>query len=784
MWHATNGDRVKRTGAPLRETTGAAGWLASTTDNDIRQQARDALRAHETSAQLDALTVEASQARLDALALVSRHHGVELDRTTLNAQVALKGPTPSFLVEAARAAGLWATAANLGWHHIIRMQSDAPLVLLLADGGAAIVAGYDAKGEALHLIDPSHPEHDPVPVDEFRLATLWHGEVLLVRRGREGSAEDRPFSFWWVARLVLHERRSLREITAASVSVSVLQILPPFLIMIAIDRVLTHQAVSTLVMLSLMLGLATLYDMLLGYARREIIEVTSTRIDARLALHVFRRLLSLPVEFFERNPTGETTHKVAEVFKIRDFLTGKLVSACLDVFTLVALLPFLFWLSTPLAAMVLGASVLVALVVLAFLPAIRRVYARLVAAENRKGAVLVETVHGMRTVKSLGIEKTRLEEWDARVAEAGKARLDAGRISNLAQTVVNPLEAFINRGVLLLGAYIVIASPNGAAGITAGALIAFMMLGARVATPLISLAKLLQDIEQVRMSVHQVAQVLNHRTEAAAMRTGMRPRFEGAIAFQDVTFTYPGSKTPALDRVSFEIPAGTMLGLVGRSGSGKSTIARLLQGINRDYAGHLKIDGNDLREVNLTYLRRSFGVVMQDNFLFRGTVKENILASRPGLTLEHAVRAARLAGADEFIERLPRGYETWIEEGSAKLSGGQQQRIAIARAVLADPRLLILDEATSALDPESEALVNANLLRMAKGRTMVIVSHRLSSLVDCNLILVLDKGKVIDLAPHDTLLDRCEIYRQLWQQQNRHTDGSRIHALKSIARGL
>ena len=394
--------------------------------------------------------------------------------------------------------------------------------------------------------------------------------------------------------------------------------------------------------------------------------------------------------------------------------------------------------------------------------------------------MLVETVYGMRTVKSLAIEKLRNDEWDARVAEAGQARLDAGRISNLAQTVVSPIEAFINRGVLLLGAYIVISSPAGATGITAGALIAFMLLGGRVASPLIGLAKLMQDFEEVRMSVYQVSEVLNHPTETAAMRTGLRPKFEGAIAFQDLSFTYPASKTPALDRVSFEVPAGTMLGLVGRSGSGKSTIARLLQGINREYTGYLKIDGADLREINLTHLRRSFGVVMQDNFLFRGTVRDNIVAGRPGLTLEDAIRAARLAGAEEFIERLPRGYETWIEEGSANLSGGQRQRLAIARALVADPRLLILDEATSALDPESEALVNANLLRIARGRTMVLVSHRLSSLVDCDQILVLDKGTVADIGPHSELLERCAVYRLLWQQQNRHMDGGRPRSLKAI----
>ena len=193
-------------------------------------------------------------------------------------------------------------------------------------------------------------------------------------------------------------------------------------------------------------------------------------------------------------------------------------------------------------------------------------------------------------------------------------------------------------------------------------------------------------------------------------------------------------------------------------------------GINRDYSGAVKIDGIDLREINLRHLRQSFGVVLQENFLFRGTVKDNILAGRPGLSFEDAVRAARLAGAEEFIERLPQGYETWIEEGSPNLSGGQRQRLAIARALIVDPKLMILDEATSALDPESEALINANLQRMARGRTMVIVSHRLSSLVDCDQTLVLDRGEVVDLGPHRELVERCAIYRHLWLQQNRHID--------------
>jgi ATP-binding cassette, subfamily B, bacterial HlyB/CyaB len=289
-----------------------------------------------------------------------------------------------------------------------------------------------------------------------------------------------------------------------------------------------------------------------------------------------------------------------------------------------------------------------------------------------------------------------------------------------------------------------------------------------VAQPLAGLARLIENYEEVGAAISEAASVLNRPLEYGTLSRGLRPQLSGAIAFDDVSFTYGSTKIPALERVTFAVPAGTMLGIVGRSGSGKSTLTRLLQGINRDYSGFLKIDGNDVREINLRHLRQSFGVVLQENFLFRGSICENIIAGRPGLTLNDAVRAARLAGAEEFIERMPNGYETLIEEGSPNLSGGQRQRLAIARALITDPRILILDEAMSALDPESEAVLNANLLRIAHGRTMIIVSHRLSSLIDCDQILVLENGKAVDIAPHRLLLERCGIYRQLWTQQNRH----------------
>jgi subfamily B ATP-binding cassette protein HlyB/CyaB len=406
---------------------------------------------------------------------------------------------------------------------------------------------------------------------------------------------------------------------------------------------------------------------------------------------------------------------------------------------------------------------LISVIILAYLKPMREMYSRVVGAETWKAA-LSETI-GIKTVKALALEPQRRAQWDERVAETGKWRLAFARLSNWPQTLVTPLERFMTMGTLMLGAYWAM---DDNTGYMVGGLFAFMMLSGRVAQPLVGLARLVQEYEEVSAAIGEAGAVLNRPLEIDAASGGLRPKFAGAISFQDVTFTYAGTKIPALSGVSFSIPAGTMLGIVGKSGSGKSTIARLLQGINREYSGFVKIDGIDLREINLRHLRQNFGVVLQDNFLFRGSIRDNIIAGRPGLSMRDAVTAARLAGAEEFIEKMPNGYNTYIEEGSPNLSGGQRQRIAIARALIQNPRILILDEATSALDPDSEAIVNANLMRIGRGRTMVIVSHRLSSLTECDQTLVLEGGKVVDVAPHGVLLERCLIYRQLWMQQNRH----------------
>jgi ATP-binding cassette subfamily B protein len=384
----------------------------------------------------------------------------------------------------------------------------------------------------------------------------------------------------------------------------------------------------------------------------------------------------------------------------------------------------------------------------------------------------------MRTIKSLALEGRRRREWDQRVAAAVTARHSYGLMANYPQTFALPFERLIYTGSMIIGAYFAMSSPNT---LDPGTLMAFAMLAARTSAPLVSMAKLLSEVGEVRGAVWEVASVLNQPPENARSGSGLRLPIRGDISFKGVDFRYSADAPLALDGAEFRIEPGTIFGLMGRSGSGKSTITRLIQGLNPKYEGIIKIDGMDLREIDLHHLRTSVGVVAQENFLFTGTIRENIGIARPGASFTEIVRAAQLAGAEEFIERMPRGYDTMLQEGATNLSGGQRQRLAIARALVVDPAVLIFDEATSALDAESEAIINANLLRIAQGRTIICVSHRLAMLVPADAILVMEKGRVYDIGRHEELLHRCDIYRHMWYTQNKHSTPAAMAPALTIA---
>jgi len=673
------------------------------------------------------------------------------------------------LVAIARDLGMEAKVLRVAFTELPRLAKTLPAILRAKDGGALILEGARSdpmRGAVAIIRDPASPEDEQFAIEEIHLAEIWEGEVILVKRTHLNRDENAPFGLAWLGGQVLRERKLFGDIAAAALVNTVFTLAPPFVFMVVLDRVLVNHSVSTLNVIVGAIIILLIFETILGYLRRILTQIATTRIDGRLNLYIVERLLKLPMDYFERNPTGKTLGKLGQIWLIRNFLTGQLFGAFLDAVPLLGLVPVMLFLDWRLSLMAFALAGIIFFIVLAFMKPMALRHKRVTEAETRKGSHLVETIYGIKTIKSLALEGRRCKEWDRYVAEATAARHDLGLMANYPQTLSLPFERLIYSGCFAVGAYMVLASPDA---IQPGALVAFSMLSMRLAAPLVKIANLQLDIAEVRAAISEVASVVNVSPEESRAN-GLRLSIKGEVTFSDVRFRYSAGAPFALDGVSFTVPAGTMLGIMGRSGSGKTTVTRLMQRLNTSYEGIIKVDGMDLREIDLMHLRTHIGVVPQENFLFSGTIRENIAMAKGDASFQEIVRAAQLSGAEEFIERLPRGYDTVLEEGATNLSGGQRQRLAIARALLIDPPVLILDEATSALDAESEAIVNANLKRMAKGRTVISISHRLSMLVEADAILVLERGRVYDLGTHADLLQRCDIYKTMWHQQNRHLE--------------
>jgi len=703
---------------------------------------------------------------LHCLALVARHHGVDLSPERLQHDYAVdERPVETRqLLRMAKDAGLRARQIKLSWTSLLQLGEAFPVLAELDNGNWVVIAG-PAMGEEeakIRVLDPLAERPDFILLNQEQFIRSWCGSVVMMKRNFGINDADQPFGFRWFIPEIIKQRSFFRDVALAAIVLYGLGLMTPIFFQLVIDKVLVHQSYATLTVLTIGIAIALVFDAAFSFLRRYLLLYATNRIDIRVATRTFGHLLNLPIALFEQASAGVLVKHMQQTGRIREFLTGRLFLTLLDGVSLLVFIPILLLYSVKLTLVVIGFAALVGLVVMLLVGPFQRRLQALYKAEGDRQALLVETVHGMRTVKSLALEPRQRRAWDDYSAQSISVRFRVEKISTAAQSMTGLLEKLMSVAIIGLGALDVF---NGA--MTIGALVAFNMLAGRVSGPLVQIVTMVHEYQEVALSVRMLGEIMNQRPEQAGRGRGIRPRLRGNIEFDKVTFRYGPDGPPALDDVSFSIPAGSVFGVVGKSGSGKTTITRLIQGLYQNQQGIVRMDGYDSREIDLVHLRTSTGVVLQDNFLFRGTVRENIAAAKPDASIEEIMEAARIAGAEEFIERLPRGFDTMLEENASNLSGGQKQRLAIARALITDPKLLILDEATSALDPDSETIIRQNLSQIAAGRTVVIVSHRLSTLVDADAILVVERGKIADIGRHDQLVTRCMTYRHLWSQQMR-----------------
>lgn len=701
---------------------------------------------------------------LRCLIMVARHHRTELSIERIEHDFSLKEeePGPALLVRIAREAGLHSRFKTIDWDTLVRLDSAFPVLGRLKNGNWVVLVGYQEADQKIGVFDPLAENGKLLMLDRATLCEAWSGDTVFMKKSYRLTDPNQPFGLRWFIPEIMRQKSLFRDVIVCALVLAVLALATPIFFQLVLDRVLVHNSEATLRVLTIGIVAAILFEMVFTFLRQYLLLYATNKIDIRVAVRTFGHLMRLPVQFFERTASGVLIKHMQQASQIRNFLTGQLLFTLLDNAILIIVLPVLIMYSLPLTLVVLVFTMLIMAVIVAMLKPFNRRLKALYEADAARQSLLVETIHGMRTVKSLALEPQQRREWDDRSANTVMMLYEVARISLVGTSITQVLSRLMTITIVVMGVQLVMSGD-----MTVGALIAFQMLSGRVAGPLLQIVGLVQSYQETSLAVKMLGNIMNAPGERAT-DGGLRPAIRGRIDFERVLFRYSQDGAPALNDVSFKIEPGSIFGLVGKSGSGKTTVTRMIQGLYSPQQGLIRVDGFDIKEIDLVHLRTQIGVVLQDNFLFHGTVRDNIAAALPSATLAQVVEAARLAGADEFIENLPRGYDTMLEENASNLSGGQRQRLAIARALITKPPILILDEATSALDPESEAIVQRNLKAIARGRTLIIVSHRLSTLVGADAIMVMSRGRVECIGTHIELLAKSKTYRQLWDQQTQH----------------
>jgi len=700
------------------------------------------------------------------LASICRHHNIDADvRRMLHEYAIEEEPSLDLLLKMADDLGLHARRGRMGWRKLEEREHIFPCMALTREGRGVVLCGMrEAEGKeepVLGVWNPAPPQGQAPGIEWISRQEHEQrhtGEVVLFKRTFSLLDEEQPFGLRWFIPEFARQRRLLGEVALAVLTISAIGLVTPLFFQLVVDQVLVHQSYTTLTVLGVAVCIALVFNAVLEYLQNYLLIFATNRIDIRLATKTFRKLLSLPVDFYERISSGVLIKHMQQTEKIRQFLSGSLFFSLLELISLAVFLPILFWYSGKLTAVVLLFTLLMAGVIASLIKPFQRRLEELYLAEGRRQGMLVETIHGVRTVKSLALEPVLQRKWNDTAAYAITRYFNVAKISMTARTLSNWLERLMGVCIIWVGALAVF---NGE--ISVGALIAFNMLAGRVTGPLVRIVGLVHEYQQTSLSVRMLGVVMNSREEQVG--GGIRQPLRGEISFENIRFQYLPDAPPAIRDFSYLIRPGSTVGLVGRSGSGKTTVTKLMQGLYPLQQGVIKYDGIDIREIDRAHLRSHIGVVLQDNYFFHGTIRENLTLTKKDATMEEVIYAARIAGAEEFIQKLPRGYDSMLEENASNLSGGQRQRLAIARALLPNPRILIFDEATSALDPESETLIRHHLKQIARDRTVFIISHRLSILCRADDIIVLEQGSILEHGTHRQLVAKQGLYASFWQQQ-------------------
>lgn len=695
---------------------------------------------------------------LACLINLARLHGLPADPDHLSHTHADPGKhfSEQEITLAGRDLGLKVRAHTSHWQKL--QETALPAMGQHSDGHWFLIANIEEDKILIH--DPL--QKAPISLSQDQFEAAWTGNVILVTRRASLLNLGGQFDFSWFVPAIIKYKKLLIEVLVASFFLQLFALLTPLFFQVVIDKVLVHKAISTLNVLAIGLLAVSLFEVVLSGLRTYLFSHTTNRIDVALGAKLFKHLLALPISYFEARRVGDSIARVRELENIRNFITGSSLTLVIDLFFTIIFFIVMYYYSPALTFIVLGAIPFYIVLSVFITPILRK---RLEDKFNRGAenqAFLVESITGVETLKAMAVEPQMQRRWEEQLAGYVGASFKAANLGNIAGQSAGFINKVTTVLILWIGATLVMKGE-----LSVGQLIAFNMLAGRVSGPILRLVQLWQDFQQAGLSVRRLGDILNTKTEPGYNpgRASL-PSLQGSVMFEGLTFRYRPDLPEVLRNISLSVKPGEVIGIVGRSGSGKSTLTKLIQRLYTPESGRILIDGIDLALIEPTWLRRQIGVVLQENYLFNRSVRDNIALSNPGISMDMIIETAKLSGAHEFILELAEGYDTVVGERGSNLSGGQRQRIAIARALLTEPRILIFDEATSALDYESERIIQDNMKQICAQRTVFIIAHRLSAVKRCDRILVVEQGEIVEQGSHSELLENDGIYAKLTHLQN------------------
>jgi len=637
------------------------------------------------------------------------------------------------------------------------------IIARISDPNASQPDDAPVEHKALILeADQNTPQQ--ISIDE--LEARWSGELILLTK-REGIMDSfREFDIRWFIPALLKYRKLFGEVLIASFFIQLFALITPLFFQVVMDKVLVHKGLTTLEVLAIGFFVVALFDAILGGIRNYVFSHTTNRVDVELGARLYNHLMGLPLPYFESRQVGQSVARVRELDTIRNFITGSALTLCIDLLFTVVFFAVMWYYSPTLTLLVMGTIPLYIILSVVITPILRARLDKKFQYGAANQSFLTESITGVETVKACALEPQMQRTWEDQVAKYVNASFSTQHLGNIANQIAGFISKLTTLGIIFFGAYAVMAGD-----MTVGMLVAFNMLAGQVSGPILKLVHLWQDFQQAGISVKRLGDILNTPREPGFNpNRSTLPQLQGDVRLENVRFRYRPDGPVVLDGINLQVKPGEVIGIVGRSGSGKSTLTKLIQRFYLPEAGRMLVDNVDLGVVDTAWLRRKIGVVLQENFLFNRSVRENIAITNPGIPMEAVVQAAKMAGAHEFILELPEGYDNLVGEQGCNLSGGQRQRIAIARALITNPRILIFDEATSALDYESERIIQENMTTICKGRTVFVIAHRLSTVRQCDRIIVMDKGQIIEQGNHNQLMAHNGYYAKLHSYQDNVPD--------------